>query len=277
MKKFSEVNLQNLGHMTAICLLAGTVAACGGSSGGSAGGDGTDTENLFGNNDTTDSDGDLITDVIEAQLGTDPDLIDSDFDGISDADEDTDNDGVSNIDEINGGTDPAVADSIVIDNGDGDGDGGDNTGGGSDCDRNSDTPEWGDNCTVRNGGSFATSSYTRGIQRILWCQGFDADQDINQFADGIFGDNTEQAVRDFQEANGIAVDGVVGMETWPVLFNALSLISNDTDRDVHSIDGLNCNVEAQFYQLVDGIVLSGWQMAQFPGSTVGVDFGVGAP
>ncbi len=32
--------------------------------------------------------------------------------------------------------------------------------------------------------------------------------------DGIFGASTEQAVKDFQQSNGLAVDGVVGPITW---------------------------------------------------------------
>lgn len=37
-------------------------------------------------------------------------------------------------------------------------------------------------------------------------------------ADSIFGNNTLQAVKSFQKANGLAVDGIVGSETWSKLF-----------------------------------------------------------
>jgi hypothetical protein len=40
--------------------------------------------------------------------------------------------------------------------------------------------------------------------------------------DGIFGTNTEQAVRAFQTAQGLAVDGVIGPQTWDALFGSAS-------------------------------------------------------
>jgi putative chitinase len=38
--------------------------------------------------------------------------------------------------------------------------------------------------------------------------------------DGDFGPNTEEAVRDFQERHGLAVDGVVGPQTWALLLES---------------------------------------------------------
>jgi murein L,D-transpeptidase YcbB/YkuD len=35
--------------------------------------------------------------------------------------------------------------------------------------------------------------------------------------DGVFGANTETAVRDFQEGAGLVVDGIVGPATWAAL------------------------------------------------------------
>lgn len=41
----------------------------------------------------------------------------------------------------------------------------------------------------------------------------------NLTVDGIFGSNTERAVRTFQQNNGLSVDGIVGQNTWRTLLN----------------------------------------------------------
>jgi peptidoglycan hydrolase-like protein with peptidoglycan-binding domain len=40
--------------------------------------------------------------------------------------------------------------------------------------------------------------------------------------DGIFGPNTERAVKEFQTNNGLAADGIVGPKTWTALEEAFT-------------------------------------------------------
>lgn len=51
----------------------------------------------------------------------------------------------------------------------------------------------------------------------------DVQQRLGITADGIFGPQTERAVRAFQLRNGLAVDGIVGPITWSALFGAQSI------------------------------------------------------
>ena len=53
------------------------------------------------------------------------------------------------------------------------------------------------------------------LQTLLNAKGYDCGT-----VDGIFGKNTLAAVREFQKANGLALDGVVGQKTWKALNGA---------------------------------------------------------
>ena len=55
----------------------------------------------------------------------------------------------------------------------------------------------------------ARGNLTKWIQRKLNYLGYNSGE-----ADGIFGDKTLAAVKDFQNKNGLAVDGIVGRNTW---------------------------------------------------------------
>jgi cysteine-rich repeat protein len=66
---------------------------------------------LLGHVVEADADEDGLPDELEAQLGLDPNSIDSNGDGIEDGHEDSDDDGVANLDELDDGTDPAASES----------------------------------------------------------------------------------------------------------------------------------------------------------------------
>ena len=51
-------------------------------------------------------------------------------------------------------------------------------------------------------------------------------------ADGMFGPNTETAVKAFQRANGLAVDGIVGAKTWAALLGSSSEKPNNSDIEI---------------------------------------------
>ncbi|MED4163576.1 peptidoglycan-binding domain-containing protein [Halalkalibacterium halodurans] len=58
----------------------------------------------------------------------------------------------------------------------------------------------------------ARGNLTRVLQALLYIRGFNPGP-----FDGIFGGKTESAVRAFQRANRLTVDGIVGPQTWGAL------------------------------------------------------------
>lgn len=68
-------------------------------------------------------------------------------------------------------------------------------------------------------------------------------------ADGIFGSITETAVRAFQSSRGLAVDGMVGSETWPAL---VVTVRNGSSGE--AVRGVQSQLRARGYSItVDGL------------------------
>lgn len=58
------------------------------------------------------------------------------------------------------------------------------------------------------------------LQKLLNQNGYNLD------TDGIFGSNTQNAVKEYQQKNGLTVDGIVGKNTWGALTNASTATPN---------------------------------------------------
>ena len=79
------------------------------------------------------------------------------------------------------------------------------------------------------------------LQAALKLLGFYADT-----VDGIFSQSTARSVSQFQEAAGLATDGIVGQDTWNRLFPvALSAIENPIANDPVTADNSEINPQAQ--------------------------------
>jgi peptidoglycan hydrolase-like protein with peptidoglycan-binding domain len=61
----------------------------------------------------------------------------------------------------------------------------------------------------------------RGVQEELQFRNLSGDPTIGLQIDGIFGPDTDGAVRGFQQALGLAVDGIVGPLTWRALVSGM--------------------------------------------------------
>jgi murein L,D-transpeptidase YcbB/YkuD len=66
--------------------------------------------------------------------------------------------------------------------------------------------------------TLVTDDFTKKVQLTLYTAGFDPGK-----IDGKMGTQTIQAVKDFQEANGLKSDGIVGKETWEKLQQYLEM------------------------------------------------------
>lgn len=77
--------------------------------------------------------------------------------------------------------------------------------------------------------------------------------------DGIFGENTEEAIKNFQETNHLDVDGIVGRDTWNALFNYKE--ENKSKNDVRIREELKCQMRAELVPYLKGI-MTPWQKAK---------------
>jgi peptidoglycan hydrolase-like protein with peptidoglycan-binding domain len=67
----------------------------------------------------------------------------------------------------------------------------------------------------------STGDAVRGVQEEFQFRNLSGDPSLGLQVDGIFGPKTDAAVRGFQSALGIAVDGIVGLITWRALVSGM--------------------------------------------------------
>ncbi|PID60744.1 MAG: hypothetical protein CSB44_09340 [Gammaproteobacteria bacterium] len=114
------------------------------------------------------------------------------------------------------------------------------------------------------------NGYVLGVERVLWCLGFDVGfEDVDMFADGNFGSQTEVAVEAFQEANDLPVTGIVDMATWPALQSSLVAAAgltpagDVTNATPFSVAGDRCEGIAVFHSVsVNRASHSEWRLSQ---------------
>jgi N-acetylmuramoyl-L-alanine amidase len=92
-----------------------------------------------------------------------------------------------------------------------------------------------------------------------------------QPVDGIFGYNTEQAVRQFQRDYGLNVDGIAGSKTW----SALKRVSVNAEELTMLAHVVHSEARGEPYTgkvAVASVVMNRLQSSQFPNSVAGVIF-----
>lgn len=101
------------------------------------------------------------------------------------------------------------------------------------------------------------------LQKLLNQNGYTLD------TDGIFGSNTQAAVKDYQQKNGLTVDGIVGNNTWGALKNASTGQTEGTPSETTPTEKPAPKFEYDAYKPSDIVsqaeALLQQQMAQKPG------------
>lgn len=257
----------------AIAALASLLASCGGGAGDTTSVCEQDLDCDGITNDLDDDDdGDGELDIVDLFTDRDGDGLDDDsFLSEADAtasvvDGDNDNDGFVDV------SDTAVCGS---ENGE---------------DNNSSNNDWGDNCVIKrstDSGQFADSLFAVGIQRVVYCAGYGTGANYGVFADGEYGPGSEAAVQEFQRAQGLTDDGIVGPQTWGRLqeqLTRLSLGQFDTVPDTYGFTDGRCAGIVLFHQTTSlgadsvSTVLGGWELARnAPNEDQRIPFSIASP
>ncbi|MGQ7847808.1 peptidoglycan-binding domain-containing protein [Granulosicoccus sp. 3-233] len=250
-RKFPLIGKQ-AGQFVLVATMTGVLAACGGSSSGD--GDGSEVplgeqdfdNDGFINDEDDDADGDGIIDL-------DDEFVDLDGDGRDDLTLLTE----AELEGDTGNEGEFV--EVSADNPCGSESGEDNS---------SVNAAWNDNCLVERsltGGQFADSLFSVGIQRVLYCSGFGNASSYIAFADGEYGELSEAAAIEFQNAESLTPDGVVGRETWGRLQTRLELLAiagADETRDTYGFTSGRCAGIPLFYQEFVNSEAGGWTLAR---------------
>jgi len=291
MKVRNNIALGGASKLIGVAALSAVLVACGGggTSGDAADAGGTDglgDTDGFGNTDvigSSDGFGDLDGGVIPGEGDVADNIDTGDIDGGFVDPLDLDGNGIPDANALLpcqglGGSDPVSGNADWADN----------------CWLDFDIePEDEDSVTES---PFRISAYVQGVQRILFCREAAGTADsIDDFSDGIFGMDTRNAIRTFQEDEGLLADGRVGMQTWgrmqELVDDVALIVEADSDADfnaygIQRVDepttSIDCEQQTNFFgrfatELEAEDLFEGWEYAKVAGTNIKGIFGTAPP